>query len=347
MRLPADLKPSRVVVVRPRGLGDVVLSSAVLDALRRAWPDTRIDYVAEKPSRQLLETDPRLDRIFLLGPPQTDGRITGGGSAAAVKWLREGKPDVVFDLFSNPRTAILTAASGARFRVGLDWSGRRVAYNVRIPRFEGNKYDDNRYSGQVQVDFIRTAGVRWEGDAQPNAPAGPDDHEFARRAVAEVGLDAERPFGAVLPGGSWASKRWTVEAFADTARGLHERTGQPTLVIWGPPEADDAKAIAAAAGEGAVLAPASTLRQMAALTATPRVLVATDCLGRHFGVVQGGATVGVFGTTDPRHWTPRTGPHRTVLAADEGHETLQTLPADPVLREVDALAVLDSPPGEP
>ena len=69
MRLPDDLRPARVTVVRPRGLGDVVLSTAVLDALRRAWPDTRIDYIVERPSRTLLESDPRLDRIFLLGGP--------------------------------------------------------------------------------------------------------------------------------------------------------------------------------------------------------------------------------------------------------------------------------------
>ncbi|MCA9752608.1 MAG: glycosyltransferase family 9 protein [Gemmatimonadetes bacterium] len=345
MRLPDDLRPARVTVVRPRGLGDVVLSTAVLDALRRAWPDTRIDYIVERPSRTLLESDPRLDRIFLLGGPADEGRIRGGSMWDAIRWLREGAPDIVFDLFSNPRTAIMTAASQARWRVGLDRGARRVSYNVRVPRFRGSPAEDNRYAGDVLLDFLRQAGVRWEGEARANAPGTEADRTRAARLLEDLGYAPGSRWGAVLPGGSWASKRWTVEGFAAGARALAERFGEPTLIVWGPPDPDDAEAIAAAAGDAARLAPPTSLLEMGAMLATPAVVVCTDCLGRHFAVVQGTPTVGVFGSTDPRHWTPRGGLHRTVHAAAEGCAGLDDLPPAPVLRELDRL--LDTAPGPP
>ena len=163
--------------------------------------------------------------------------------------------------------------------------------------------------------------------------------------IAAAGYPVGRPFGAVLPGGSWATKRWTVEGFAAAARAMTEHYGEPTLVIWGPPEREDAEAIAAAAGASARLAPPSTLRQMAAMLALPALVTCTDCLGRHLALVQETPTVGVFGSTDPRDWTPRTGPHGTVSAPDLGFPSLETLPAEPVLAEI--ARQLDTGPGAP
>jgi ADP-heptose:LPS heptosyltransferase len=145
------------------------------------------------------------------------------------------------------------------------------------------------------------------------------------------------PFGAVLPGGSWESKRWRPEGFAEVGAFLEKELGQPTLVVWGPPERGDAERIASALGTAGRLAPPSTLRRMAALLGRPALLVATDCLGRHFAIVQDVPTVGIFGSTDPSDWTPRAGPHRVVGGPGAGPATLRDLPAEPVVRAARSL----------
>ena len=337
-RVPPDFRPRRVLIIRPRGLGDVVLSTAVVGALRRAYPDSAIDFLTEPASRDLLETDDRLDRIFLLGGSRLrGGRVQGGGTTPATLWMRGGGTDLVVDLFSNPRTAILTALSGARYRVGLDRSARRVAYNVRVPRFLGVPEEDHRYAREVQLDVLRCAGIEWEGEVRPGIQLLPEDRRFARDFLGEHGLEP-RFLTAVLPGGSWESKRWAPEGFVHAGRLLAERSRTPVLVLWGPPEAEDAKVIACGLGESAVLAPPTRLRQMAALLEHVRFLVSTDCLGRHLAIVGGVPTVGIFGTTDPRDWTPKEGPHRTIRgSAEEGYESLRDLPPDPVLAEIRAL----------
>ena len=329
--------PRRIAVLRPRGLGDIVLSTVVLDALGRAWPGVPLDYLSEPASRPFLEIDDRIDRIFLIGGAARDeGRIRGGGMLAALRWLRGARVDLVLDLFSNPRTAVLTALSGAPVRVGWDRGVRRLAYTVRVRRFHGPAPDDRRFVVDRLLDFLRDAGIRWEGEATPGAPATADDREFARRALRDLGYADGARFGAVLPGGSWATKRWTVEGYIAAGEALAARFGRPALVLWGPPEADEARAIANALGVRGRLAPPSTLRQMGALLGTPALLVSPDCLGRHLAIVQGVATVGIFGSTDPVGWTPRTGPHGVVAGRPEdGFESLRDLSAGPVVREIE------------
>jgi ADP-heptose:LPS heptosyltransferase len=124
------------------------------------------------------------------------------------------------------------------------------------------------------------------------------------------------------------------------------RLGSPTLVAWGPPEQADAIAIASALGNDGRLAPPSRLRQMAALIGRSAVAVLPDCLARHLAVVQDVPTVGVFGTTDPRDWTPPEGPHLAVRAVEHGAAALRALAPEPVLDAVrQLLADVDSARG--
>ena len=335
--MPEDFSPERVLVLRPRGLGDVVLASAVVGALRRRYPEARLHFLSEAPSRSLLETDPRLDRIFLLGRRRgnASGRISTGDPLAAVAWVRDVRADLVVDLFSNPFTAIVTAVSGAPYRIGLDKRLRRFAYNVRVPRFRGRPEDDHRYAREVQLDFLRASGIAWQGECRAQVFLTDADHAAAREFLRVAGT-SEGGFGVVLPGGSWESKRWSVGGFVEAGRALAGRFDAPTVVAWGPPERGDAEAIARQLGSAGLLAPPSTLREMAALLGRAGALVSTDCLGRHLAIVQGVPTVGVFGSTDPRDWTPPDGPHRAV-AAPKTTRSLRDLPAAPVIREIHAL----------
>jgi ADP-heptose:LPS heptosyltransferase len=348
MILPADFAPERTLLIRPRGLGDVVLSTAVIDAVRRAYPSTRLDYLSSAPARALLEEDERLANVFLLsrGGAQS-GRVSEGSMLQAVAWVRRGRYDLVLDLFSNPATALLTGASGARYRAGLAKRIRRFAYNLRIPRFGDPPRPGHHYAGDDMLDFVRAAGVHWEGAAQASVRLTPADHRFAQEVLDALGAAPGRAFAALLPGGSWKSKRWSVEGFVAAGEHLAERLGEPPLIVWGPPESRDARSIAERLGGRARLAPPTTLRQMAALLARAALLVSTDCLGRHLAIVQRVPTVGVFGTTDARDWTPAAGPHRWVQCPQDGTcASLAALPAAPVVREIDLLLAevpLDSP----
>ena len=113
---------SRVLMVRPRFLGDVCLTLPALDAIRTACPRARVAYLVERDSAPLLEGDPRVDTLITV-PRHPDA----GATLALVGRLRAFAPEVAFDFFCNPRTALWTRASGARFRVGYPNKGWRSA----------------------------------------------------------------------------------------------------------------------------------------------------------------------------------------------------------------------------
>jgi ADP-heptose:LPS heptosyltransferase len=219
--------------------------------------------------------------------------------------------------------------------VGYDRRIRRFAYNVRVSRFHGDAASDRRWAGEMQLDLLRDAGIRWAGEARHGVALTYEDRRSAEEALRALGYADGARVGAVLPGGSWESKRWSTEGFAAAGRELARRTGQPALVVWGPPERRPAEEIAEALGREGRLAPPTTLREMAALIGRVRPLVATDCLGRHLALVQDVPTLGIFGSTNPKDWTPPSGVHRAVRA--EPGTALRDLPPDVAVAELAAL----------
>src|SRR6058998_3014668 len=117
---PASVR--RVLLLRPRFIGDVCLTLPALEAVRAACPAARVAYVVERAAAPLLEGDPRVDELIVAEP-----RGWAGANLALAARLRRYAPDVALDFFCNPRTALWTFLSGARVRVGYPNKGWRSA----------------------------------------------------------------------------------------------------------------------------------------------------------------------------------------------------------------------------
>src|SRR5262245_60963277 len=127
--LPADRgRPRRVLVTRIRRIGDVILSLPVLDALREAFPEAQIDYLAEAGPAEAAKGHPSVRRVRSYGhgwfplPAPPDLLVT----------LRAARYDWVIDLYGNPRSAALSRWTGARVRVGPGRRTRRRLYTHAI-----------------------------------------------------------------------------------------------------------------------------------------------------------------------------------------------------------------------
>src|SRR5437016_7499664 len=118
---------------------------------------------------------------------------------------------------------------------------------------------------------------------------------------------------AVLqPGTTWKNKRWSLRKFADVGRALTTSGGFVPIVAWGPGELADATEIVRQIGDRGVLAPPTTIRQLAALLKRSRLYVGTDSGPMHLASALGVPTVGVFGPSDPLHFGPYRSPARIV-----------------------------------
>jgi lipopolysaccharide heptosyltransferase II len=300
-------EPSRILVIRRKAIGDVMVSLPVLRALRKRWPEARIDFVVDRFVAPAVRDHPSLDRVL-----SYDRRLSGEGpllrrSRATRMWLRrlrDQRYDLVLDLMGTPQTAIWTWVTGAPVRVGRQRRWRTWAYTRVLPRDPGV-----RFAGEVFLDWVRALGFE-PSPWTPEALVRPVEVDEMVSAEMEIHRAAGRPVVLLNPSASWSAKAWPWAHFGALARRLHEVLGAHVLVAWGPGE-EAARDAVIRLGHGAARAlPPTDLRSLAAWLAAVDLVVTTDSGPKHIAVGEGTPTLTLFGSTDPRGWQPPDPRHR-------------------------------------
>ena len=295
-------RPERLLIVMLRRIGDVLLTVPAARALRKLFPEARIDFLAEPPAHELLVGNPDISEVLRYGAP---GGGPGVASEAAkyLYWLwrvRRRRYDWVIDYMGNPRTAFLTAFSGAAVKAGPGHVSHRWAYTHPL-RESSTPF----YSAREKIRVLRSLGLEPdETDFLPSITEDPAAETRAAEALERLGLS-----GAVVAGMAPASRRrtrrWPARHFARLGSLLRDRCGARLLVFWGPGERGLAEDVVRGAGDGAVLAPETrSLRDLAALIGRCRLLV-TNCNGpKHIAVARRVPTLTIHGSSDPVLWNP-------------------------------------------
>jgi len=293
----------RTIDVRlPNWVGDVVMATPALRALRRAAPHARITAIGTPASGRLLHGSPDFDRYLAL---ERRGRHGGplGWWRAGRDLARDGRPDLHLLLPHSFSSALLAGAARARCIAGYWTRERSLLLHVK-PRaaMEGKRRLPIPMT-RLYLDLLRAVGVDGR-DESLTLPLAADEEARADAALAALRLARDEPFAAANPGASFgASKFWSVEGFRDTIRGFHARRGWRTLVLCGPGEEALARAIAEAAGPAAIDSSHAPLplELLKPVLRRARVLFTTDTGPRHIATAFGTPCVVLMGPTDPRH----------------------------------------------
>src|SRR5687767_12430410 len=334
-RIDFTTPPSRILIIKPSALGDVVHTLPVLNLLRRRWPDAHVAWVVGGAFASLLEGHPQLDEVIRF----ERGRFARGwrdpGAAAGLfrfdRDLRRGAFDLVIDLQGLFRSGWMTMRTRAPVRVGYS-NARELAhlfYTHRVPVDSPDQHAVDRYLNLCEALGCGREPVEFSFHVT----------EQDRRHVAEI-LGHDRPFAVLLPGTNWPTKRWPVEHFAALVGPLRERFGLDSIAAGGPGDAELARRIPGAFD----LTGKTNLRQLVALLERAAVVVANDSGPMHIAAALGRPLVTPYGPTSP----VRTGPYGrmdTVIRLDIpcspcfsrrcSHQScLQWLTPEAVLREV-------------
>jgi ADP-heptose:LPS heptosyltransferase len=122
----------RVLLIRLRLIGDVVLSTPVIRALRRAFPEARLSYLVERDAAAVVTGNPHLDEVLIVERSRGLMRVIDDLRLAWM--LRRRRFDVVIDMHGGPRSSWLALASGAPRRIGYDMPGRQWLYTRTVGR---------------------------------------------------------------------------------------------------------------------------------------------------------------------------------------------------------------------
>lgn len=288
----------RILVTRLSYLGDVVLSLPLVDALRERWPGVEIDYLTRRPGADLLARDARFARVWTLEEGAT-------AAWSLLRGLRARRYRAVIDLYSNPRSAWLTWATGAAVRVGGNRRGRRRLYThpIAVPR-EVRRVTDvfMQYGLPLGLSPLQRA-------SKPSLAIASDEAAAADRLLPSA---SARPRVGIHPGGKWSVKRWPSEKFVELIAILEQELGADAIVFTGPDEREATERVRERVTGHAVFMEPLPIRSLAAVMSRLDAVVACDGGVMHVAAAVGTPTVGIFGSSEPSVWFPYpgAGPYR-------------------------------------
>lgn len=295
----------RILVTRLRFLGDVILTTPAVAALKERYPEAEIHYATERPYADVLEKNPDLAGIIRLS---RDARRASGEIAL----IRRQRYTACIDLFHNPRSALLLYLSGIPIRVGGSGTLRRRLYTHRFAVPAETR--------SAMLHHVAAMGVFDVGkrDSLPRVYLAQDETEAGREILEKIAgkKEAGCRIIAMHPGGTWQSKRWPSGSFAKLALLARERIGARVIVVTGPGEEGIAERVRAESGSVVSVLPLQPLRTIAAVLASCDAVVANDGGLMHLAVAIGRPTVAVFGPTEPDIWFPYEGKGPFAVVSD-------------------------------
>lgn len=289
----------RILVIKFGGMGDVLLSTPVLPNLRDYFPDARIDFLTLLKNRDILMDNIYIDRILTF-----DSSIDK--SYDLLRHIRNKEYNIVFDLFCNPRTALVTYLTGAKYRVGFIFRGRSYAYNIK-KRGRGGEVHNTEFN----LDALRNAGIPIISK-KLNLSVNIVHKEFADKFIKENNLQNEFLAGLTMTGG-WESKKYKLKDYEEAVSILLKKYKIKFLVLWGnKSEFDEGSHMKSLFPDDIILIPDAKIRYLAAIIQRCKVIIGNDTGPLHIASALDVPALGIYGPTNPKLQGPFGDEHVTV-----------------------------------
>jgi len=326
---------SRILLIKPSALGDVVHTLPVLVKLRARYPRARIDWLITPENAEVVRYHPALSNVVLFARRDFSKRGRRWRAFLSfvdlLKQIRRAKYELVIDMHGQVRSAFFTLVSGAHVRIGFDrpikrgvtisaehdlknvpnhgWRGARegswIAYTHRIPIPTLDVHAIDRY--------LWVAPLLGLDDNPPDLTMhlSPQASDRVNRLLEEHGVPASKPLVVLVPGTIWETKHWTIEGFAGVARQFLQ-DGFAVALAGTMRDQQRCREIAAAAPGACDLSGKTTPADLAALIRRAEVAVTNDSGSMHVAASLGKPMVSVFGPTNPVHIGPYERPESVV-----------------------------------
>lgn len=324
----------RILCIRPDNLGDVLMTTPAIHALKHAYPGRHLTLLASGSGAQAARFIDDIDDVIEYHAP----------------WVKHEKPiDAATDLAMRERLASLGFDAAVIFSVYSQnpLPAAMLCHLANIPRrlahcrenpyglltdwvAEREPQHGTRHEVERQLALVASVGAVASDTCMRFSLRAADEASLERK-LDERGIDLHAPYFVMHPGATAASRRYPPERFAEAARVLAARTGWPVLVTGSASEAALCEAVSA--GDARIVNLAGTLQlgELAALISEARVLVSNNSGPVHIASAVGTPVVDLYALTNPQHMPWQT-PHRVLYhdvpcrwcyrsVCPEGHHT--------------------------
>ncbi len=304
-----------ILVIQLGDIGDVVVATTTLRAVKETYPSARLSVIVRKGCGSLLEADPHLSEVIEV--TKSRGKIAeiGRENFRLVQHLRRAKFDLVIDLRTGDRGAILAFLTGAPVKMSR-YDSEKPFWHNRIfnhPIYSAKPASPPAHPGADQsLSLLRAIGIDTE-DTTPRLWVAQAAIDRVRALLAEEKAGNNGRWVTINPFSRWKYKEWGYDRWAEVIDWLRREHDLRSVLVGSREEMDVAADIVGKCGGGACsLAGKTTLAELAALLSLATMHLGVDSAAPHIAFAVGTPSVTIFGPSDWRAWTVPDSTHMIV-----------------------------------
>lgn len=290
----------RILVIKLKQPGDVLVSSPVLAALKEAWPQAKVSCLVPKGTEEMIADHPLLERVFVAerrGAPLSR-------TLSFLRELRRARFDLVLELSGGDRGAFYARVTGAKERLGFAYGGRAFWHRFFLTRLLPPP-PLRMHLVEHNLEMVRALGI------EPRAPRlqffwKPEVETRVQELLASHSLSPKK-FVAMHPGAGWRFKCWTPEGYARVIEVL-QTTKNLKVVLTGSKAPHEQELVAAILKETRAtpinLVGLLTLKELGALISQARFFFGVDSAPMHLAAAVDTPAVALFGPSGDFNWGP-------------------------------------------
>lgn len=300
----------RILILRMGPLGETILTTPVIRAIRRHFPEAYIAYMVAPGREELVSANPNLDEVITYDtvvPRLIYGMAKGSFQMAVV-------------LQPTFRLVLHTFLARIPFRVGFETNaGGKSLLHIAVPN-DTNQHETARY-----LDIARGISIEPDSD-EPEVFVTKEAQKWADDLLADVGISSSRHLIGLNPGAGSTYRRWSETGFAKVGDRLHHKYGAQIFITAGSWEGTLPYDLANLMSCSPIIVTGTTPMQLAAMIQKCDLFISNDTGPMHMSTAVRTPTIALFGASNPIQWGP-VWPQHTVIAC----KTMDDIAAEDVL----------------
>jgi heptosyltransferase-2 len=293
----------KVLVIRLDRIGDMVITTPIFRALKEKWPDVQVTALTNPVNKNIVINNPFIDCILVYDRENMHKSLNS--RLIFFRSIREKKFDLVIDPYLDYelKTSFITRFVGNRFRLGFEFAGRGIFYNIRYNPNVFPVSTEKRHMIDYDLDLLTHIGIETQ-KRQPEIFLSTNEKENAFKLLKEAGADPESKIIGIHPGGNYQSQRWPVKRFAAISDHLITNYDVKVILFAGQAEKQLLSEFRGYAVNTPIFLEDLSLREFMSTLSHCSLFLCNNSGPLHIAAALNIPTVSTMGPTIPYHWWP-------------------------------------------